>query len=55
MEEKKQELEVELETISELEYNEEEKQFLAGQITDRQKQEEIAQQIEVKLNIKKKY
>ncbi|CAI2198965.1 1467_t:CDS:2 [Funneliformis geosporum] len=39
-----------MESISELEYNEEEKQFLAGQITERQKQEEIAQQIEEKLN-----
>ncbi|CAI2177564.1 2443_t:CDS:2, partial [Funneliformis geosporum] len=44
------ELAAELESISEIKYNEEEKQFLAGEITERQKQEEIAQQIEEKLN-----
>ncbi|CAI2175041.1 17941_t:CDS:2 [Funneliformis geosporum] len=46
---KNKELAAESETISELEYNEEEVRFLAGQITDQQKKEEIAQQIEAKL------
>ncbi|CAI2183107.1 5282_t:CDS:2, partial [Funneliformis geosporum] len=42
---------VDLDAILEetLEYNEEEQQFLAGQITDQQKKEEIAQRIEAKL------
>ncbi|CAI2181001.1 1809_t:CDS:2 [Funneliformis geosporum] len=49
LEAKNKVLAAELETISELEYNEEEQQFLAGQITDQQKKEEIAQRIEAKL------
>ncbi|CAI2181526.1 20005_t:CDS:2 [Funneliformis geosporum] len=50
LEAENKELAAELESISEIKYNEEEKQFLAGEITERQKQEEIAQQIEEKLN-----
>jgi len=53
IEEEKKKLE-ETDTISEIEYDEEEKQFLKGQISDQQKQEQIAKRIEVKVNVKRK-
>jgi hypothetical protein len=44
----------ETDTNSEIEYDEEEKALLNGEIDDQQKKEEIAERIEVKVNVKKK-
>lgn len=53
IEEEKKKLK-ETDTDSEIEYDEEEKRFLNGQIDDQQKKEQVAKRIEEKINVKRK-